>query len=813
MTDSRPPMAPAPEGPSAEPVSSSPPPEPVQARPPASVVPQQAASGARPVKRTERPHPLTPFIRGWIVLVALVLGFGRQLLPNGENGNDWRSLNLRLIVLGVLAAAVVAALVGLVSWYFTRFVIDADELRVETGAIFKTSKRISFERLQSVDIVQPFAARLFGLAELRLEVGAGHGTTRLRYLSRSTATALRDYLISRAHGDRASVVPDRSTPTASALTDLGRHDRALVTVSPQRLVGAFLLSSEWLTSAGLVLVALILTVAFHVSLYALPGLIPLALGAFGLISRRVIAQFNFTLAETSRGLRVTRGLTNLTSQSVPVDRIQGLKIMQPLLWRALGWYRVDVDVLGYGAHGDESRNTQVSPVLLPVADAGEVRLALTRVLPGVDLDSVPLHPSPRRTALLRPFDFWTLRYGWDSAVVVTARGWLTAVREIVPHAKTQSVRIQQGPLQRLLRLADVHVDTARGPVNARAAHLNPTAARELALGQLDWARDARRRAWLAKQPEQAAARSEREVLERFGIAGALPLGEGGESRVFALGDAHVLRLYSPWHEAAAQVGAQLQQLYAGWTGIDLGFALPQVVDVGSLAGRSWTVDRRMSGQVFSRWLLEHGEAERRAALDSYLWGTWQLQRLPLPRPGFGRLLGEAPGWFGSLAELLDDQLQMALERNSGRLAQDVPDLDTVLRRLRDQIAERRVVAPAFVHGDVCPPNAYVGTGPDGRPRLTGIGDFSPHTLAADPLIDVAAAVGFLELDRYPEAYADAAWLAALAEQRIGPGTGYWIGVYRRYFAVYYSDSWAYAPDIYAWCLHQLRAEPVSALSL
>ena len=40
-----------------------------------------------------------------------------------------------------------------------------------------------FERLQSVDIVQPFAARIFGLAELRLEVGAGDSTIKLRYLT------------------------------------------------------------------------------------------------------------------------------------------------------------------------------------------------------------------------------------------------------------------------------------------------------------------------------------------------------------------------------------------------------------------------------------------------------------------------------------------------------------------------------------------------------------------------------------------------------------------------------------------------------
>ena len=114
------------------------------------------------------------------------------------------------------------------TWYFTRFVIDNEELRVETGALFKTSKKIPFERLQSVDIIQPMAARIFGLVELRLEAGAGDSTVKLRYLKRTKADQLRDYLLTRAHGEQASVDGSDGRFAASALTDLSRNDRPLV---------------------------------------------------------------------------------------------------------------------------------------------------------------------------------------------------------------------------------------------------------------------------------------------------------------------------------------------------------------------------------------------------------------------------------------------------------------------------------------------------------------------------------------------------------------------------------------------------------
>ena len=144
---------------------------------PTPVPPSPEAAPAVPdapvVKKTERPHPLTPFIRGWVVLVAIVLGFGRQFVDNADERSSLAELGLGWILLGLFVVVLLAAAAGYVSWRFTRFVIDDEELRVETGVLFKTSRKIAFERIQSVDIIQPLAARIFGLGELRIEAGAG----------------------------------------------------------------------------------------------------------------------------------------------------------------------------------------------------------------------------------------------------------------------------------------------------------------------------------------------------------------------------------------------------------------------------------------------------------------------------------------------------------------------------------------------------------------------------------------------------------------------------------------------------------------
>ena len=755
-----------------------------------------------PLKPTERPHPLTPFVRGWLVFVAIAIGWGREIITStGENQFQPRGLLWILPVLGIVV--LLAAIAGFFSWYFTRFVIDDEELRIDTGAIFKKSTKIPFERLQSVDIVQPLAARIFGLAELRLD--AGNSTTKLRYLTRSKASRFRDYLLTRAHGHQASIRDLDQQSVASVFTDLGLNDQPLVQVTPQRLIFSFLLSTEWLIPASISIIIFAGTVAFEMVPLALGALIPLLIGMLSLIWRRVIGMFNFTLAESPRGLRITRGLTNLTSQSVPINRVQGVKTSQPLLWKPFSWYRVDIDILGHAQNDGENSESTASSVLLPVASADEVELALARVLPGFDLDGIALHPSPKRARWLRWFDFWTLRYGWDDRTLITEQGWLTHVRDMVPHAKTQSVRIEQGLLQRLLRLADVHVHTPRGPVNAVAHQVDEQIARELALSQLDRARAAR-----AAEREHRAVqavpaddhRGELELLAAFGTGRDHILGSGGESEVFALDHDRVLRLYRGRHEGPQRTAAQLRSLYDSWRGIDIGIELPMIIDMGEHNGRFYTVDRRFSGRNFSTWLQYADMAQRRPALISFLDATEQLQRLPSPAPGFAHLIGgRAPQQFSTLGELLATMLQGPLKTSRARLEHDIPRVSEVWQRLHADLAQRDAT-PALVHGDICPPNAYISQGPSG-PVVTGIGDFSPHTLNADPLMDVAGALIFLELEPYADAAADAAWLEAVAVERHGRDIIRWIDVYRRYYGFYFSNTFAFEPAVYAWCIRQL----------
>ncbi|MGW6198596.1 PH domain-containing protein [Kribbella sp. NPDC055110] len=424
----------------------------------------------------QRLHPLTPFVKGWgyfvVAAVALV------------NNEGLRS-NLTIAGIGLAGVLVGGILLGALSWWFTKWQLTADAIRVDSGFLFRRTRIIRFDRIQAIDVAQPFVARLFGMAELRMDVaGGGKSDGKLSYFRYDEAQQLRTTLLVRAKGEKAAEQQEHAQQAEAEAPPL-------LTVPTSRLLGATLLSSTVVGSAGALIWLIVATMVldFHIGLFA--GL-PLLLGVVQPIWKQVVGNHGFTLSETSHGLRTKRGLFDVQRQTVPPGRVQGLLITEPLIWRLLGWSRVELDIAGVAGQKEDGADALEGAQLLPVGERAEVAYVLARVLPGFDLSRIQMHPAPERAKWLRPIGWRYLTYGVDDQVMVTTRGWVSRRTSIVLHHKTQSVRLEQGPIQRRLGLADVHVDTPLGPTDAIALHRDQVEAAALVAAQADRAREARR---------------------------------------------------------------------------------------------------------------------------------------------------------------------------------------------------------------------------------------------------------------------------------------------------------------------------------
>jgi putative membrane protein len=215
--------------------------------------------------------------------------------------------------------------------------------------------------------------------------------------------------------------------------------------------------------------------------------------------RRVLAEWNFRISTDRSGLRLHHGLIDTRNQTVPPQRVQAVAVTAPLLWRPLGWLRVRLDVAGYG--GSASDHGVRGSVLLPVADRATARAVVAQVLDGVDIDTLPLVPVPGRARWLSPLAWRRRAFAYTEQVVAARDGWLTVRLVVARLARVQSVRVIQGPVQRGLRLADLHVDTA-GSLHAVGRDRDAAEAYALAGELAERSRSAR----AAERPARAADR-------------------------------------------------------------------------------------------------------------------------------------------------------------------------------------------------------------------------------------------------------------------------------------------------------------------
>jgi len=519
-----------------------------------------------------RLHPVTPFVRGWGALVALLV-FGSQEFYDVLWGMDVAAnLGRMLAVLGTIALLVFGF--AILAWRRLTYAVDANTVYKRQGVIFRRERQAPLDRLQAVDIRQPLLARAFGLAELQLEVAGGAGSgVNLGFLKLSEAQALRAELLARAAGLRVEqVVPDVGVEPGSHLvarTDAGRgltvgdgppvrlpSDRLatdahrmgsvapdeapvepLFDVSPGILIRSKLRSPSAIIGLILVLVPVLgmagfaatgnLDIASVAWTVVLPIIPVIAMSGWQLF-QSIATELNFDCGIAPDGIRISRGLFETRFQTIPPGRIAAVVLSQGPLWRKPNWWRVRVAVIGYQGN----QQSEVQGTLLPVGTWEQALIALWLALPelGTDNDagflltaatgcnpnlhngdsfiaghydgnadagSLPSNAiiwNPRRSRILDPFAWRRNGIAITPRALLIRSGRLVRTLTVVPHERTQSLQLTQGPIERRLGLAELYAQVPSlgfSAVNPVAHHLDGRVAASLLREQAVRARTAR----------------------------------------------------------------------------------------------------------------------------------------------------------------------------------------------------------------------------------------------------------------------------------------------------------------------------------
>lgn len=436
---------------------------------------------------------------------------------------------IALVLAAIALVAVLAAVWGFLSWRATAYGVVGGSFRLRQGIFQKSERTIPLEHVQSVDTVQGIVQRLFGVYEVRVETaggGASEPDASLPALDRGATEQLRREL----EGARKEPVAEEARPEvlrrlsmrelliAGATSGQIGVALSLLAVGSQVFDEFFSeaffrnLADSLAPNAVLVVLVLVPAVALLAWLLAIAG--------------TVLAHFNFTLSRDGEFLYIRRGLLERREATIPLSRIQAVRVSEGVLRQPFGLASLRVESAGYG------EDAGVSTFLFPLIPTNEVQQLLRKAAPEFAV-APPLQRPPRRAlrryvfratvpalvlatvAILVAFFVFGTAVGFASLVLVPffavygwlrfrAAGWalegdrlvvrwrsLARLTAIAPRRRLQARGFSQSPFQRRVGLAtfesrvasgsggsafevtDLGLDEARGLVAGLSARVTP----------------------------------------------------------------------------------------------------------------------------------------------------------------------------------------------------------------------------------------------------------------------------------------------------------------------------------------------------
>ena len=410
----------------------------------------------------QRVHRLTPLLRLWSVILALIAAFALNVnmaalrdifafITGEHRGEALRDTALALA--GFIAVCAVVWLVSGLWWRRMGYRLGAEELSLRRGLLSVQLRTARYDRTQAVDVVEPVIARLFRLAAVRVETAGGQSSViEIAYLKKSDAEALRDDILARVHG---APISQTETPAEESAAELAEEPALVPEIPIARSLIAAALRTSTLFLAGFLILVVVTRLPLSTALPILVGALP---NAWNVLD----SSWRYTARTDGEVLNITYGLADRRRQSIRLDRIHAVQITQPFLWRPLGWYEVRVSVAGYGASasGKASGSTRI----LPVGTLAQAR----QFLPA---DAAPTYASPARAKWVSPLDYRQQTVALTGDYVIVRNGRLNRRVKAIHTSHIQELTYRRGPISQALGLATVGLDLVQGPVRMAARNL------------------------------------------------------------------------------------------------------------------------------------------------------------------------------------------------------------------------------------------------------------------------------------------------------------------------------------------------------
>lgn len=427
--------------------------------------------------------------------------------------------------IGLFIIAIGAAM-SYLRWTKLTYTTGDADIRVESGILSRAARSVPYERIQDVSLEQPLLPRLFGLASVKFETGAGGADDlALAYLKIADGEALRQRVRERRD---ARVIAEKPTESRAVEPE---EAETLFVMRPSRLFtfGMF----EFSLAAFAVVFGLLqyfdsffefdfwevdmwralaeeqggwlLELGSDVQAFAaIAGIIGVVLiGSLTGLFRTFNREWDYRLERNSRGFRRRRGLLTKTDVVMPIHRVQGIKIGTRWFRYRFGWHNLKFVSLAQDAGAashvvapfaklDEIASiVKVAGFHMPREDAdwhramrayrtdGMIGDALFFIVPAIPAGIATSLYAPQWTGLtlsslfalaaifaaLSGFAWRFKRHAIDHDQIMVSDGLLSPKSQFASCVKLHSAQISQGPVARWRGYATLNLGLAGGELS------------------------------------------------------------------------------------------------------------------------------------------------------------------------------------------------------------------------------------------------------------------------------------------------------------------------------------------------------------
>lgn len=373
-------------------------------------------------------HWITAIISVLKTLKEMIIPIILLIFVNGVNDTGkWYWDYLIFIIFGV--SLIIFLITGFIKWKRYVYWFEDNELRIEYGLFVKKKRYIPFERIQSLDYVEGLLHRPFKLVKVKVETAGSTASLKaeaeLTAITKEAAEKIEERF-AEAKRQQVPVSTDIETEeeyltVQEVPKSIARH---IFTMTTQDL---FVLAT---TSGG---IGLILSGIFvflsqfsdvlpiesiynEVSVVIKSGLILISLivlvGLFIIwcisVLMTFLAYYNFSVQLEGENIVITRGLIEKRRVTIPLKRVQSVRIVESPFRQIFGYATVIIDNAGGGIEGEG-----VKIKLLPLVRRGKIQAILKELFPELITDA-PTHKLPSRGKRF----YYRIQYVWTVPLVI-----------------------------------------------------------------------------------------------------------------------------------------------------------------------------------------------------------------------------------------------------------------------------------------------------------------------------------------------------------------------------------------------------------